>query len=77
MLKLIKTDMDMNVINTTKEDPSKILTLPFDIMIKFICCVGKVDKPLFQTLVETAGEQYGIDFIAYSVSKQLDLYAKK
>jgi hypothetical protein len=69
--------MDMNVINTTKKDPSKILTLPFDVMIKFICCVGKVDKPLFRTLVETAGEKYGIDFIAYSVSKQLDLYASK
>jgi hypothetical protein len=47
MLKLIKIDMDMNVINTTKKDPSKILILPFDVMIKFICCVGKVDKPLF------------------------------
>ena len=69
--------MGINVITTVKENPSKILTLPFDTMIKFICCVGKVDKPLFETLVEEAGEHYGVDFIAYSVSKQLDLYANK
>jgi hypothetical protein len=69
--------MDMNIITTVKESPSKILAIPYETMIRFICCVGKVDKQLFQTLVETAGEHYGINLIAYSVSKQLDLYANK
>ena len=69
--------MDMNIITTVKESPSRILTIPYDTMIKFICCVGKVDKQLFQTLVETAGEHYGINLIAFSVSKQLDMYQNK
>jgi hypothetical protein len=69
--------MENTALEQAKQNPGLIFTLPFDTMIKFICCVGKVDKPLFQTLVETAGEQYGINLIAYSVSKQLDLYASK
>ena len=69
--------MDMNVITKTKQDPQLILTLPFTTMIKFICCVGKVDKNHFSDLLEVAGEQYGIDFIAFSVSKQLDMYQTK
>ena len=69
--------MENTALEQAKQNPGLILTLPFDTMIKFICCVGKVNKSLFQTLVETAGEQYGIDFIAFSVSKQLDLYANK
>jgi hypothetical protein len=46
-------------------------------MIRFICCVGKVDCELFTNLVDVAGEKYGVDFIAYSCNKQLNAYLTK
>lgn len=69
--------MENTALEQAKQNPGLILTLPFDTMIKFICCVGKVDKTLFQDLLETAGEKYGINLIAHSVIEQLELYTNK